>query len=151
MEALSVPALPEGKTWRYEPKWDGFRCLAFKEAKKISLISKSGKPMNRYFPDIVALLEQVKAPQFVLDGELVIERDKGYSFGDLQLRLHPAASRVATLVKEAHATFVVFDLLVDDKGVLLAGTFRPDNLHPVAKGYEIWGEAVKEKLAQLLK
>jgi ATP-dependent DNA ligase len=119
MEALSVTALPKGKQWRYEPKWDGFRCLAHKQDGKIELVSKSGRPLNRYFPDIVALLEQVKAPQFVLDGELVIERDEGYSFGDLQLRLHPAASRVAKLVKESHATFVVFDLLVDDKGVSL--------------------------------
>src|SRR5688572_15393612 len=110
MEALSVSSLPKGKAWLYEPKWDGFRCLAFKQNRKIALISKSGKPLNRYFPDTVALLEEVKAPQFVLDGELVIERHKGYSFGDLQLRLHPAASRVATLVKEAHATFVLFDL-----------------------------------------
>lgn len=121
MEALLVSELPQGKAWRYEPKWDGFRCLAFKRDEKIDLISKSGKALNRYFPDVVALLEAVKAPQFVLDGELVIEKDAGYSFGDLQLRLHPAASRVATLVKETHATFVVFDLLVDDKGTSLVG------------------------------
>jgi ATP-dependent DNA ligase len=116
MEALSVPSLSKGKAWRYEPKWDGFRCLAFRQNGTIDLMSKAGKPLNRYFPDIVALLEHVKAQQFVLDGELVIEKNKGYSFGDLQLRLHPAASRVATLVKASHATFVVFDLLVDDKG-----------------------------------
>jgi ATP-dependent DNA ligase len=120
MEALLVASLPQGKEWRYEPKWDGFRCMAFKQDKKIELVSKSGRPLNRYFPDIVALLKQVKAPHFVLDGELVIAKDKGYSFGDLQLRLHPAASRVAKLVAESHATFVVFDLLVDDKGVSLA-------------------------------
>src|SRR5687768_10659030 len=122
MEALSVRALPEGKEWRYEPKWDGFRCLAFKSAKKVELVSKSGKPLNRYFPDIAELLEQLKAPQFVLDGELVIGSDAGYAFSDLQLRLHPAASRVAKLVKESPATFVLFDLLMDERGTVLLET-----------------------------
>jgi ATP-dependent DNA ligase len=119
MEALSVPVLPEGKEWRYEPKWDGFRCLAFKSAKQVDLISKSGKPLNRYFPDIVEILAHLKGPQFILDGELVIGNDAGYSFADLQLRLHPAASRVAKLAAEAPATLVLFDLLMDDRGTVL--------------------------------
>ncbi len=116
MEARSVAVLPIGEEWRYEPKWDGFRCLAFKDESGIQLISKSGKALNRYFPDIVVLLEKCKAMQFVLDGELVIASDRGYLFSDLQLRLHPAASRVATLVEQSHATLVVFDLLTDEKG-----------------------------------
>lgn len=121
MEAFLVDALPAGKEWRYEPKWDGFRCLAYKRGKKITLQSKSGKPLNRYFPDIVAMLLQLPAKNFVLDGELLIMRDEGYSFGDLQLRLHPAASRVAKLVAEASATFVIFDLLENEAGGNLTG------------------------------
>lgn len=117
MEALAVSALPEGPDWVYEPKWDGFRCLAFKHNKEVTLISKSGKPLNRYFPDVVTILEKLQAPQFVLDGELVVEVDKRYSFGDLQLRLHPAASRVAQLAGEFPATLVLFDMLMDAKGV----------------------------------
>lgn len=116
MEALAVAKLPEGKDWRYEPKWDGFRCLAHKDGKEIRLTSKSGKPLNRYFPDIVAVLEAVQCSHFLLDGELVIETEEGYSFGDLQLRLHPAASRVAKLAAEFPATFVLFDLLLDENG-----------------------------------
>ncbi len=119
MEAYSVAKLPEGPQWRYEPKWDGFRCLAFKDGEQVDLVSKSGKPLNRYFPDMAETLAILKAPRFVLDGELVIKKDEGYSFGDLQLRLHPAASRVAKLAKETPATFVLFDLIMDEKGTVL--------------------------------
>jgi ATP-dependent DNA ligase len=111
MEALLASHLPEGKDWRYEPKWDGFRCLAEKRDKTVTLRSKSGKPLERYFPDIVGILERLAAKNFVLDGELLIEGERGYSFSDLQLRLHPAASRVHMLVEKQPATFVVFDIL----------------------------------------
>jgi ATP-dependent DNA ligase len=139
MEALLVDALPAGKEWRYEPKWDGFRCLAYKRGKKISLKSKSGKPLDRYFPDIVALLQQLPASSFVLDGELLIMRDGGYSFGDLQLRLHPAASRVAKLVAEAPATFVVFDLLENEAGENLTGRPLADRRAQLEKFHEKHG------------
>lgn len=116
MEALLVGRLPEGKEWRYEPKWDGFRCLAFKRQRGVTLRSKSGKALERYFPDIVGVLRKLPAKQFVLDGELLVKGAGGYSFSDLQMRLHPAASRVKMLAQEQPATFVIFDILETDKG-----------------------------------
>ncbi len=116
MEAESVDALPKGEAWVYEPKWDGFRCLALKSNGEIFLRSKSGKPLNRYFPDVVTHLETIKAKEFLLDGELVIGTDSGFSFSDLQLRLHPAASRVTRLAKEQPATYILFDILLTAKG-----------------------------------
>src|SRR5438128_209482 len=88
MEALLVDRLPEGNEWRYEPKWDGFRCLAFKRQHSVTLRSKSGKPLERYFPDIVSRLEKLAPTHYVLDGELLVEGEHGYSFSDLQMRLH---------------------------------------------------------------
>lgn len=117
MEARSVPTLPEGKQWRYEPKWDGFRCLAKMQDKQVLLISKSGKPLGRYFPDMVSLLSKLEAKHFLLDGELLIKMEEGYSFSELQMRLHPAASRVQKLAAAYPATYMIFDLLEDDKGV----------------------------------
>ena len=111
MEALLVGELPEGKEWRYEPKWDGFRCLAHKRGPTVTLRSKSGRPLERYFPDIVGLLEKLAVRTFLLDGELLVEGEKGYSFSDLQMRLHPAASRVHMLAQKQPATFVIFDIL----------------------------------------
>ena len=116
MEALLVGRLPEGNTWRYEPKWDGFRCLAFKRPRGVTLRSKSGKPLERYFPDIASVLRRVQAREFVLDGELLVKGPNGYSFSDLQMRLHPAATRVDMLAREQPATFVIFDILETEKG-----------------------------------
>src|ERR1044072_466193 len=115
-EALLVSEIPAGDNWEYEPKWDGFRCLAFRDGESVELQSKSGQPLERYFPEIVAALLKVKATKFVLDGELVIPVKDGLSFDDLLQRIHPAASRVAKLAQETPAHFVVFDLLVDDTG-----------------------------------
>jgi ATP-dependent DNA ligase len=115
MEALLVSHLPEGRDWRYEPKWDGFRCLAYKRNKTVTLRSKSSKPLDRYFPDIVSILEKLAAETFVLDGELLVEAEGGYSFANLQLRLHPAASRVRKLAQKQPATFVLFDILETDE------------------------------------
>jgi ATP-dependent DNA ligase len=92
MEAEPVDDLPRGKGWLYEPKYDGFRCLAFRDGDKIDLQSKKQKSLNRFFPEVVAGLDTLKAEQFVLDGEIVIP---GQSFETLQLRLHPAESRIA--------------------------------------------------------
>jgi ATP-dependent DNA ligase len=117
MEALLVRRLPEGKGWRYEPKWDGFRCLAYKRRTSVVLRSKSGRPLDRYFPDIVSVLAKVPAKNFVLDGELLVEGQAGYSFSALQMRLHPAASRVKMLAQKQPASFVVFDILETDKGM----------------------------------
>ena len=122
MEALLVPVLPEGPEWQYEPKWDGFRCLAFRDGAKLELFSKAGKPLTRYFPDVVERLTTIRAKQFVLDGEIVIpEADGTLSFDELLLRIHPAKSRVDKLAAEHPAAFVAFDLLVDAKGKSLVG------------------------------
>ena len=115
MEARLVTHLPEGKEWRYEPKWDGFRCLVAKRDNRVSLRSKSGRPLGRYFPDIVSMLEKLVATQCVLDGELLVEGERGYSFSDLQMRLHPAASRIRHLAQKQPATLLLFDILETDK------------------------------------
>ena len=119
MEALSVATIPTGPEWQYEPKWDGFRCLAFRDGDTVALQSKAGEPLERYFPEMVEALLQVKARRFVLDGELVIPRGKALSFDDLLLRIHPAESRVKRLSVETPAMLIVFDLLVDEKGASL--------------------------------
>lgn len=116
MEALLVAELPRGKDWVYEPKWDGFRCLAYKRNGKVTLQSKSGKPLHRYFPEVVAMLERLKAKSFILDGELLVEGDAGYSFSDLQMRLHPAASRIEKLSVAQPAVFMLFDILETEGG-----------------------------------
>jgi ATP-dependent DNA ligase len=116
MEAKPVGALPQGREWQYEPKWDGFRCLAFKNATRIDLRSKAGQPLERYFPEIVAALLALPAARCVLDGELVVPLGKTLSFDALLLRIHPAESRVRKLADEHPALYVVFDLLVDARG-----------------------------------
>jgi ATP-dependent DNA ligase len=116
MEAKLVPALPTGNEWLYEPKFDGFRCLAFNDDGEIDLRSKSGQPFNRYFPEVAQALEKLRAKRFVLDGELVVPEGAGLSFDELLMRIHPAKSRVEKLSREHPALFLVFDLLVDDKG-----------------------------------
>ncbi|HEX3274944.1 MAG TPA: ATP-dependent DNA ligase [Gemmatimonadales bacterium] len=121
MEASTAPELPRGRGWQYEPKWDGFRCLAFRDGDTVRLQSKAGKPLSRYFPDVVESLAALRATRFVLDGEIVIPVDGRLSFDELLLRVHPAASRVRTLVAAHRARLVVFDLLVDGRGRSLVG------------------------------
>jgi ATP-dependent DNA ligase len=116
MEAKLVAELPTGNEWQYEPKFDGFRCLAFKSGSDIDLRSKSGQPFNRYFPEVVAALGTISARHFVLDGELVVPENDTLSFDELLMRIHPAKSRVEKLAREHPALFVVFDLLVDADG-----------------------------------
>ena len=116
MDAQSVRQLPEGPDWQYEPKWDGFRCLAFRDHDEIVLQAKSGKSLDRFFPDIVALLKSLPVLYFILDSELVIPVAGELSFEALQMRLHPAASRVRMLAAAHPATLIVFDLLVDADG-----------------------------------
>jgi ATP-dependent DNA ligase len=111
MEALLAAELPEGKGWQYEPKWDGFRCLAQRNGAQVTLTSKSGKPLARYFPEVVAMLAALKAEHFLLDGELIIPVGDALSFDALQLRLHPAESRVRKLATETPAQLMAFDLL----------------------------------------
>ena len=114
MEALSAEKLPTGAEWQYEPKWDGFRCLAFRDGSEIELQSKSGQPLGRYFPDVAQALGNLAARKFVLDGELVVPVEGDLSFNELQLRLHPAASRVKMLMERHPAVYLVFDLLTGD-------------------------------------
>lgn len=111
MEARLTDVLPMGEGWGYEPKWDGFRCLAFRDGDAVFLVSKSGKPLTRYFPEVAAMLAGLKQDRFVLDGELVIATGDGLSFASLQMRLHPAESRVRRLAAETPAMFMLFDCL----------------------------------------
>jgi ATP-dependent DNA ligase len=113
MEAKSVDEIPVGDEWQYEPKWDGFRCIGFRDGNEIYLQSKAGQPLARYFPDVVEALRSIKGEKFVIDGELVIPIGGRFSFDELQLRLHPAASRVQKLAKAHPAMFIVFDLLAE--------------------------------------
>jgi ATP-dependent DNA ligase len=116
MEAVTLDSLPTGEQWAYEPKWDGFRCLAFRDGAEIELRSKAGKPLGRYFPDVVAHLTALGARRFVLDGEIVIPHEDRLSFEQLLQRIHPAASRVQRLAVETPAVFVAFDLLLSNRG-----------------------------------
>jgi ATP-dependent DNA ligase len=116
MEAKLVDDIPADPGWRFEPKWDGFRCLAFRAGDEVELKAKSGKPLGRYFPDVVAMLKALPVQRFVVDGELVISVDGELSFDALQLRLHPAESRVRKLAAESPASLVLFDCLLDDRG-----------------------------------
>jgi len=111
MEALLAAELPEGRGWQYEPKWDGFRCLARRDGEEVTLTSKSGKPLARYFPEVADMLRGTREKQFVLDGELIIPVDDALSFDALQLRLHPAESRIRRLARETPAELMAFDLL----------------------------------------
>ncbi|HEY8592377.1 MAG TPA: ATP-dependent DNA ligase [Sphingomicrobium sp.] len=112
MEALLAAELPDGDGWQFEPKWDGFRCLAARQrGGEVTLTSKSGKPLGRYFPDVVAMLGALQAKDFLLDGELIIPVGNALSFDALQLRLHPAESRVRKLAAEHPAELMLFDLL----------------------------------------
>ena len=128
MEALLAAELPEGEGWQFEPKWDGFRCLARRDRAEVTLTSKSGKPLARYFPEVVEKLHDVAEKRFLIDGELIISVGDVLSFDALQLRLHPAESRVRKLAKETPAELMLFDLLE------LGGTSLLDQ--PLAKRRE---------------
>jgi ATP-dependent DNA ligase len=111
MEARSVDKIPQGEGWQYESKWDGFRCLLTRAGPRITLSSKSGQDLKRYFPEIAAAAAALPERQFTLDGEIVVPDGKSFSFDALLQRIHPAASRAARLSAEAPALFLAFDLL----------------------------------------
>ena len=111
MEALLAADLPEGEGWQFEPKWDGFRCLARRDGDEVTLTSKSGKPLRRYFPDVVEMLGGLTEREFLLDGELIIPVGDALSFEELQLRLHPAESRVRKLAAAHPAELMLFDVI----------------------------------------
>ena len=118
MEAKRVDKIPVGDHWQFEPKWDGFRAIAFRDGDEIALQSKAGQPLARYFPEVVEALRGIKAKTFVLDGEIVVPVGGRLSFDDLLQRIHPAASRVKKLAEATPAHYFVFDLLYA-KGTLL--------------------------------
>jgi ATP-dependent DNA ligase len=120
MEALLVDEIPTGEGWQYEPKWDGFRCLAFRDGKEVQLQSKSGQPLTRYFPELADAFLKLKPQRFVLDGEIAVPVGSRFSFDDLLQRIHPAESRVRKLSQEHPALFIAFDLLVSEAGTDLA-------------------------------
>ncbi|MGB2931961.1 MAG: ATP-dependent DNA ligase [Methyloceanibacter sp.] len=122
MEAKLVDHLPEGEDWQFEPKWDGFRCLAFRAGSEIDLKAKSGKPLARYFPELVETLATLPQTCFVLDGELAIVRGDTFSFDALLQRLHPAETRIVKLSGETPAIFILFDMLLDAAGKSLIET-----------------------------
>jgi ATP-dependent DNA ligase len=111
MEALLATELPVGDGWQFEPKWDGFRCIARRNGDKVEMTSRSGKPLDRYFPEVLEMLGRVKERSFTLDGELIIPLDDRLDFEALQMRLHPAESRVLKLSKETPAKLMLFDVL----------------------------------------
>jgi ATP-dependent DNA ligase len=147
MEARPVPELPSGDKWRYEPKWDGFRCVVYRDGENVALRSKSGQDLGRYFPDVVAKLGGLPASRFVLDGEIVIPIERRLSFEALQLRLHPAASRVNKLAAEHPALYVVFDLLVDADGRLLTEKPFAERRRALEKFIAAQGEAAGTRLS----
>ncbi len=111
MEALLVAALPDDTGWQFEPKWDGFRCLAVRHKGAVQLFGKSGKPLHRYFPEVAAAFAALDTDDFILDGELVIPLGDSLSFDALQARLHPAESRIKKLAAETPALMVLFDIV----------------------------------------
>jgi ATP-dependent DNA ligase len=112
---LSAPAdgIPAGDGWTYEPKWDGFRTLLFRDGDQVELVSRGARPMTRYFPELVPAFRTLKADRFVLDGELIVVGERGLDFGALQQRIHPADSRVRMLSAATPAWYVAFDLLAE--------------------------------------
>ena len=121
MEARVVDTLPIGPQWQYEPKWDGFRCVAFRDATSVELMSKLGQRLTRCFPEVVAAIAGLKAKRFVHDGEIVVSAEHGLSFDTLLQRIHPAKTRVERLAAETPAVLLAFDLLVDVRGNDLTG------------------------------
>jgi ATP-dependent DNA ligase len=117
--ARSATELPEGESWRFEPKWDGFRTIVFRDDGEVQLQSRSGRPMNRYFPEVVEQVLELSGPRLVLDGELIVVVDGVQEFDLLSQRIHPAASRVERLRRETPAAFVAFDLLAEEDETLL--------------------------------
>jgi DNA ligase D-like protein (predicted ligase) len=111
MLSAIAAGIPKGESWEYEPKWDGFRTLVFRDGDEVALMSRGGRAMTRYFPELVAPFQGLREQQVVLDGEVVVVAEKGLDFGALQQRVHPAESRVRMLSEATPAWFIAFDLL----------------------------------------
>lgn len=115
MEARSVDAIPIGDEWQYEPKWDGFRCLLTRDAEAVTMYSKSGQDLRRYFPELAAAALELRQNSFILDGEIVVPIEGRFSFDDLLQRIHPAASRVKKLAEQTPALLLAFDILKEGR------------------------------------
>ncbi|OLB91655.1 MAG: ATP-dependent DNA ligase, partial [Actinobacteria bacterium 13_2_20CM_2_66_6] len=115
LSAISEAGIPKGDGWEYEPKWDGFRTLAFRDGEEVALMSRGGRPMTRYFPEVLPGFRALPEKKLVLDGELVVVGANGLDFGALQQRVHPAESRVRMLSEATPAWFIAFDLLAEGK------------------------------------
>ena len=129
--------IPSGEGWIYEPKWDGFRCLVFRRDDEVLLQSKAGQPLGRYFPELVEAFRNLKPRLFVLDGEIVIFIDGQPSFDDLLMRIHPAESRVRRLAKETPASYLAFDLLLDERGRSLVDRPLPERRQELESFFEV--------------
>lgn len=146
MEANTAREIPEGPEWEYEPKWDGFRTLAFRDNQQIDLMSKAGQPLARYFPEVAAALLALDAKEFVLDGEIIVTEKRTLNFDALLQRIHPAESRIRKLAAETPATLVVFDLLVDHRGRDLSSEVldkRREALEEFAQKYLLGNERIR--------
>jgi ATP-dependent DNA ligase len=146
MEARNAAHLPESGDWIYEPKWDGFRGLAFRQADEVLLQSKAGQPLGRYFPELVAALRELPQKEFVLDGEIVILSEGHLDFNALLQRIHPAESRIRRLSKETPVTFLCFDLLLHGNDKVL--TDKPLQARK-AKLHEFFAEIPKNGTVRL--
>jgi ATP-dependent DNA ligase len=124
MLAKRIEELPRGEDWIYEPKWDGFRAIVFRDGDEVFIQSRDGKPLNRYFPELLEPLRRGLPTRYVADGEIVIAKDGALDFDELQLRLHPAASRVKLLAEKSPAAVVFFDLLCEGANDLQNEPFR---------------------------
>ena len=113
LSAISENGIPTGDTWEYEPKWDGFRTLVFRDGDQVELMSRGGRPMTRYFPELPPAIRALREPRLVLDGEIVVSGAHGLDFGALQQRVHPAESRIRMLSQATPAWFIAFDLLAE--------------------------------------
>jgi len=147
MEARSVDALPEGAEWLYEPKWDGFRCLVFRDGDRVALQSKSGQPLTRYFPELVAALVGLPPRRFVIDGEIVVPVEGTLSFDALLQRIHPAERRVQKLAHETPAVLLVFDLLVDERPTDLTARPLAERRERLARLFASWPESATVRLS----
>jgi ATP-dependent DNA ligase len=146
MEADSAKAIPEGPEWEYEPKWDGFRALTFRDGSQIDVMSKSSQPLGRYFPEITQALLSLEAERFVLDGEIIVTEKRTLNFDALLQRIHPAESRIRKLSMETPATYMVFDILADQNGTDLTGEVldrRRDKLEAFARTYLAGSERIR--------
>ncbi len=136
MLAKAVGELPEGEAWLFEPKWDGFRAIVFRDGDELLIQSRDRKPLDRYFPELAEPLQVNLPPRCVLDGEIVIAREGTLDFDALLLRIHPAASRVALLAERTPASYVAWDLLAEGDEDLLATpqAIRRERLEAVLSG-----------------